>query len=101
GDAAEHRVDAALLGQSLQGTARLYNSVAHFWFYGDVPKRLVPTIRIAAGPPQRGSLMYFIYLIMTHGQLAVFPSLLFEFADLAMPAIVKAIFAGMSRLMLK
>src|SRR5690606_30132749 len=43
--------------------------------------------------PQTGSLVYSIYLVMVHGQMVAFPALLLEFADIAMPAIVKAIFA--------
>ena len=56
GDADNHYVDAAYLGQSLHGTAKLYNSVAHYWYQGQIPRRLVPEIRIAVGPPEDGCL---------------------------------------------
>ena len=49
GEAREHRIGAAFLGHSLQGTARVYNSVARYWFCGGVAKRAMPTIRVAAG----------------------------------------------------
>lgn len=93
GDAANHYVDAAYLGQSLQGTAKLYNSVTHFWYQGQIPSRYVPEIRIAVGPPTDGCLTYVIWFMVVHGRLALYPQLLFELADLAIPHFIKAIFA--------
>lgn len=95
-DADAHRIDAMQLGQSLQGSARLYNSIAHFWFTGQIPKRLVSQMRIQAGPPERGSISYAIYLAMVHGTLPMYPPLLSEFADLCIPAFVKSVFARRS-----
>jgi hypothetical protein len=86
-------IDAAYLGTSLQGLSRLYNSSFHFWFHGEIPKRLYPEIRIHLGPPQGGSLMYLIYALMAHGQLALYPDLLWEAADMAIPPLLKAVFA--------
>jgi len=94
GDANQHLVDVGLLGQSLQGTARIYNSVAHFWFHGVVPNRLVaPHMRFLAGPPGEGSLTYVVWLMMNSGTLAVYPQLLCTLGDLAIPQFVKAVFS--------
>lgn len=93
GDADNHYVDAAYLGQSLHGTAKLYNSVAHYWYQGQIPRRLVPEIRIAVGPPEDGCLTYVIWFMVVHGRLALYPQLLFQLADLAIPNFVKAVFA--------
>jgi hypothetical protein len=97
GEADEHLVDAALLGASLTGVGQFYNAAAHLWFFQDVPKRLRPVIRASVGPPREGSVFYLIYLIMTHGQMVLFPQLLCEMADLAMPAIVKGALNRLTR----
>ena len=93
GDAEHHMIDAMYLGESLQGTARLYNSVAHFWFSGDIPKRLIPISRIQVGPPLEGSIAYSIWIIATQGKFLLAPQLLFDLADKAIPPLVKAVFA--------
>ena len=41
--------------------------------------------------------MYMFYLIMVHGQMVLFPKVLFQFADLAVPTIIKAVFARRAR----
>jgi len=92
-DASGHLIDAAYLGESLQGTARLYNSVAHFWFRGEIRSRVPPSIRIQVGPPKEGSITYVVWFLMNHGEMALHPKLLGELADLTIPHFVKAIFS--------
>ena len=104
GDADDNQIDAYHLGESLKGTSRLYTSVAKFWFCGDLTKRGPAHIRLVVGPPREGSVTYAIYLLMQHGELALYPSLLFQLADLALPPLIKAVFAartGQSREMEK
>lgn len=94
-DADQHIMDGALLGRSIQGAARIYNSILLYLFQGQIPKRIVsPDIRIMVGPPQDGSLMYMIYVMMTHGEMALYPQLLWETADLAVPQFLRAIIAS-------
>ena len=93
-DADQQTIDAAQFGKSLQGTARFYNSIFLFWFHAQLPKRIVaPPIRVHVGPPKEGSIWYIIYMMMAHGSLPLYPQLLWEMADLAIPLIVKGVFA--------
>ena len=96
-DADSNIMDAALLGRSIQGTSRLYTSILLYWFQNEIPERIVsPPIRVLAGPPKDGSLWYVLYIMMAHGELALYPTLLWEMADLAVPQFVKAIIARKS-----
>ena len=96
-DADQHVMDGAYLGRSIQGTSRLYTSILLFLFEGQIPKRIVsPNIKIMVGPPQDGSLMYLIYAMMTHGQMALYPQILWELADLSLPVFIKAVLARKS-----
>ncbi|WP_274626725.1 hypothetical protein [Arvimicrobium flavum] len=92
-DAAEHRMDALLLGKSLSGIARVYNSVGHLHFHGQLRTSEHTDIRVQAGPPKPGTIWYLIYLMVVHGKMAVYPELLFEAAGFVVPAFVKAIIA--------
>ncbi|MER8433909.1 hypothetical protein [Mesorhizobium caraganae] len=92
-DADEHRMDALLLGQSLSGIARIYNSVGHFYFHGQFRTSEHTDIRVQVGPPKPGSIFYLIYMLLIHGKLAVYPELLFELAELAVPEFIKAMIA--------
>jgi len=95
-DADKHTVDALYLGQSLVGTARLYNSVIRWHFHGIVAAKGPQQIKIHAGPPSDGSVFYAIYLMMVHGKLAVYPDFVYELAKLAIPETIKALIARRS-----
>jgi hypothetical protein len=95
-DADANRIDALYLGESLQGTARIYNSVLDFHFHGQIRNHTQHDIRIHVGPPKRGSLMYTIYLMLVHGKMPLYPELFFELAGLLVPATVKALVARKS-----
>ena len=95
-DADQHRMDALLLGQALSGTARIYNSVGHFYFHGQYRTSEHSSVRVQVGPPKSGSIFYLIYVLLVHGKLAVYPELLFSLAELAVPALVKAMIAKKS-----
>ncbi|MDP2355572.1 MAG: hypothetical protein Q8M31_05870 [Beijerinckiaceae bacterium] len=91
-DADEHVVDALLLGRSLGGLAKIYNSAGQVYFFG--PEDRAPRlIRTCVGPPREGSVTYAVYLLLVHGQLPLYPEALGKFADFAIPRFVKAIIA--------
>lgn len=95
-DAKQNRVDALYLGQSLQGTARVYNSVIDWHFHGKIRNHTQHHMRIQVGPPARGSLMYMVYVMLVHGKMPLYPELLIELAKLVVPNAVKAIIARRS-----
>lgn len=92
-DADAHRMDALLLGKSLSGVARVYNSVGHYHFHRQIKSSAHSEVRVQVGPPKNGSIFYLIYMLLVHGRLAVYPELLFSLAELAIPAFVKAMIA--------
>jgi hypothetical protein len=92
-DATENRVDAQQLGRSIQGAGRLYRTAYHFYFTGELAARQRPHIRVLAGPPEQGTLSYLLWVMIAHGQLAVYPELLAEFADMCVPELVKGAIA--------
>ena len=103
-DADGHTADALYVGQSLQGTARVYNSIINMHFAGRVVSPAAQSIRIHVGPTQEGSLLYMIYMMMVHGKMAVYPEIFFELASFAVPHFLKAIIArrsGQTKLMEK
>lgn len=93
-DATEHRLDASQLGRSLQGIAKLYRSVNHFYFTGAIPSRMrAPDVRILVGPPREGSVTYALWVLIAHGRLPMYPEMLAEFVDVCTPQVVKAVIA--------
>src|ERR1035437_10092920 len=96
GDADNHTIDALYLGQSLVGTARLYNSVIRWHFNGIIAVAGPQQIKIHAGPPKDGSLFYAIYLMMVHGKMAMYPDFIIELGKLAIPEVIKALIARRS-----
>lgn len=92
-DADTHRMDAIMLGQSLSGMGRIYNSIGHFYFHGQLRSSEHSVVRVQVGPPEPGSVFYLLYMLLVHGKMAVYPELLFEMAELAVPAFVKGIIA--------
>lgn len=72
GDADQHMADGVYLGQSIRGTARLYNSLGEAYFHGALD-RSPKSIRVRVGPPQPGSITYMIYMMMAFGQMAAYP----------------------------
>lgn len=95
-DADRHTADAIYIGQSLQGTARLYNSVIGWHLTGQVLTPSLQDVRVQVGPAREGSLFYLLYMMMVHGKLAVYPELLFEFAKFFVPKMVSAVIARRS-----
>lgn len=95
-DADGHTADAIYIGQSIQGTARVYNALVNWHFAGRPVHPLAQSIKIHVGSPQDGSLLYMLYLMMVHGKFAVYPELIFELASLAIPLWLKAIIARRS-----
>lgn len=95
-DADQHTADALYIGQSIQGTARLYNSIIGWHFHGRILTPALQDIRVHVGPPKDGSLLYMIYLMMVHGKMAVYPEVFFELAQFLLPAFVKALIAKRS-----
>lgn len=62
-DADFHVVDALVLGDSIQGAAKLYNSVAHYCFFGGVPKgNYRKHFKCYAQTPKEGSFEFVLYL---------------------------------------
>jgi hypothetical protein len=96
GDADKHTADALYMGQSIQGTARLYNSIVGWHFHGTVLKSSMQDIRVHIGPVMEGSLVYLVYLMMVHGKLALYPALWSEAAKLVIPPMIKALIARRS-----
>jgi hypothetical protein len=96
GDADRHTADAAYIGQSIQGTAKLYNSVIGWHFHGKMLTPSLQDVRVHVGPVKEGSLFYLIYLMMAHGKLAVYPQLWSEAAKLVIPPMIKALIARRS-----
>ncbi len=97
GDADKHTADAVYIGQSIQGTARLYNSIVAWHFQGKVLlTSSLQDIRVHVGPVKEGSLFYLVYLMMVHGKLALYPQLFSEMAKLLIPPMIKALIARRS-----
>lgn len=88
-----HRMDAVHLGASLQDIAKVYNSIGHMHFHLEMKQSHHSHVRVQVGPPERGSLFYFVYLMLLHGELAVFPELYFEAAEICVPELFKALIA--------
>lgn len=95
-DADRHTAEAIYIGQSIQGTARVYNALVNWHFTGRPVHPLAQGIKVHVGPPRDGSLLYILYLMMVHGKLPVYPELCFELAGLAIPLWLKAIIARRS-----
>ncbi|KAB2875287.1 MAG: hypothetical protein F9K38_14810 [Pseudorhodoplanes sp.] len=95
-DADGHTADALYIGQSLQGIARLYNSVIGWHLHGRILAPAFQDVRVHVGPPKDGSLLYIIYMMMVHGKMAVYPEIFFELAQFLIPAAVKALIARRS-----
>jgi len=95
-DADGHTAEAIYIGQSIQGTARIYNALANWHFAGRPVHPSAHSIRVHVGPPRDGSLLYMFYLMMVHGKFAVYLEIFFELAGLAIPLSLKAIIARRS-----
>lgn len=92
-DADQHRIDALYLGQSLAGTAKIYNSLGMLYFEGKLGTSAHSRFRVQVGPPERGSVLYLVYLLLVHGEMAVYPELLIGMAELALPEFMRAMVA--------
>lgn len=95
-DADAHRADAVYIGQSLQGTARTYNSIINWHFQGKPVAPQFQSIKVHVGTPERGSLFYLLYMMMVHGKMAVYPEIFFELASLSVPLVFKGIISRLS-----
>lgn len=90
--ASDHLIDVQALGLSLQGLGKLGNSVVHFYLSGEVihDPRLYQ-VRVFAGPPKRGSVLYDIMALMVNHQLPLYAPQLCEMAEKFIPLIVRGV----------
>jgi hypothetical protein len=93
-DADLHQLDAAQTGKSITGTAKLYNSVLHFYFHGQVPARNYrPYIRTYTRAPAAGSLDLIFLAATVYDQLNAYPPVLQKVVEFIFPKLLSAIFA--------
>jgi hypothetical protein len=95
-DAERHYIDGTQLACSIAGVTKLYNSIAHVAFHGGVAHPSTFHMRFYVGPIAPGSITYALYLFLVHGTLPIYPEIFSEFAEMAMPGLVKAVFARRS-----
>lgn len=76
-DADRHVMEGGALAESLAGSTRLYNAVAHYSLYGFVPRgRYRKTLTVYAQAPAPGSWEQFYYIApFVAGQYALGPAL--------------------------
>lgn len=95
-EADSHHIDAEELGLCMQGTAKLYNAALYLYHNGEAPgARSTYKLKMHAGakPVEKGSVTYAIWAAMVMGEMAVYPQLWGDIADLVVPKIVKAVYA--------
>lgn len=95
-EADAHHIDAEELGLCMQGTAKLYNAALYLYYNGEAPgARSMYKMKMHAGakPVEEGSVTYAIWAAMQMGEMAMYPQLWGELADLVVPKIVKAVYA--------
>jgi hypothetical protein len=87
----DSRVDALQLGRSLQGIARVSNSVVNFYLDGQIVDSRVYRTRMLLGPPKEGSLLFEIIAVSASGSLPLYFPVLCEIADLYVPKLISAL----------
>jgi len=94
-DADQHHLDAEQFGKSVIGTAKLYNAATHLFYTGSIPGgRTIYKIRMhTTAELEKGSVCYSIWAALELGQMAVYPQLWGEIADMFIPDWVKAVYA--------
>lgn len=92
-EADRHFIDGELFGLAVNGTAKIFNNVSHLCFTGIVPEaRTKRKFRMCVTPPEKGSVAYTMWAIMTFGEMSLYPQLYGELADFFVPEIVKAVY---------
>lgn len=88
----ESLMDVQDLGISLQGLGKLANGIVHFYLHGQVARdaRLYQ-VRVFAGPPKRGSILYDIIGLIVTGQLPLYAPLLCDLAETFVPRIMRGV----------
>lgn len=97
-DADEHQIDLVQVGQSLQGVGRIYNSVAHFYFHGQIPARRTNLlIRTYTGHAEPGCVTFVLLMSTIAGYLPAYSEIIRQFADEAISKLLEAVFARRTR----
>lgn len=97
-DAEKHQLDAVQAGKSIAGTARLYNSVLHFSFLGQIPARNYrPYIRTHTQAPTAGCLELTLIAATLYDQFNAYPVIVQKAVEFVFPKILKAIFASRTK----
>lgn len=97
-DADEHQIDLVQVGQSLLGVGRIYNSVAHFCFHGQIPARRTKLlIRTYTGRAEPGCVNFVLLMSAIAGQLPAYSEIISRFADEAVSRLLEAVFARRTR----
>ena len=90
----DHLIDLQEFGISLQGLARLSNSVVDFYLTGRVAKNSnLYQVRLFAAPPEPGSVILDIVAILSPGQLPLYVQFLCDVASEYVVPLVKATIA--------
>ena len=90
----DHLIDLQDFGISLQGLAKLSNSVVDFYLHGRIAKSSqLYQVRLFAKPPADGSLLIDIIALLQSGQLPLYMPVLCDLAEHFIPPLVKAIIA--------
>jgi hypothetical protein len=96
-DATNHQIDAEQLGKSIQGTARMYNAIAYTFFNGKIPAvRSEYKFRMQTRAEfVEGSVCYTLWCAMVMGEMALYPQLYGDIADLIIPNVLKSVYLKM------
>ena len=97
-DAEKHQLDAVQAGKSIAGTARLYNSVLHFSFHGQIPARNYrPYIRTYTQAPTAGCLELTLIAATLYNQINAYPVIVQKAVEFVFPKLLKAIFSSRTK----
>jgi hypothetical protein len=93
-DADLHLLDAVQAGESIAGTAKLYNSVLHSYFVGEVPHRQTGAlVRTYTHAPSPGTVDITLLVAAIYGQMAAYPEVLKHCGEFLFSKLLAAIFA--------
>lgn len=89
----QHCIDGEYFGTAINGAAKIFNNVSHFYFTGAILEgRSKKRIRMYARPPVKGSVAYTMWAITVFGEMSLYPQLYGELADFFIPEFVKAVY---------
>lgn len=87
-----HLVDAQQFGHSVAGAAQLANSVADFFFFGDIrPPIKQKMVRFYVRPSKENGLLQEMVAVLASGQIPVFSPIFFETANKIIEALMDAV----------